>query len=65
MTTKSPGQLAYEIDCQRRPHYPANAYHASIRRKTWADLDAFARMTWERDPTPRDYAPATQKRNAA
>ena len=49
---RTPGQIAYEEDCRRRPRYD----HGPVRR-TWRQLDLTERGTWERNPTPRDYAP--------
>lgn len=45
---KSPGQLAYEEDVRRRP-----AYHDGAPRHAWAQLDAIARWSWDRNPTQR------------
>ncbi len=48
MSTKSPGQLAYEADCAADPFYPDGS-----KRKSWAELTDVARLSWERNPTPR------------
>lgn len=45
--TKTPGQLAYEEDCGRRP-----TYHDGGIRHTWAELSGPIRAGWERNPTP-------------
>lgn len=45
---KSPGQLAYEADCDARPRY-----HDGTRRPYWGDLSDPVRWSWERNPTPR------------
>lgn len=54
---RTPGQIAYEEDCRRRPRYD----HGPMRR-TWRQLDLIERGTWERNPTPRDYAPCDTAR---
>jgi hypothetical protein len=46
--TKSPGQLAYEADCASEP-----LYHDGRARRTWDQLCAVARWSWERNPTTR------------
>jgi hypothetical protein len=48
--TRTPGQLAYEADCERNPHHE----DGSLRR-TWAEIGDVARWSWERDPQPRDW----------
>ena len=48
MSTKTPGQLAYEADCDADPLYPDGS-----KRKTWAELTDVARWSWEKLPTPR------------
>lgn len=48
-TTKSAAQLAYEADVAQRP-----LYHDGSPRVGWDRLDAVARWSWERNPTPRD-----------
>lgn len=47
---QSPGQRAYEVDCQRKP-----CYHDGNTRRTWASLPEYAQWSWNRNPTPRDY----------
>jgi hypothetical protein len=47
---KTAGQIAYEIDCERAPRY-----HDATPRKAWEGLQDYARQSWERNPTPRDY----------
>lgn len=46
---RTPGQLAYEADCAVRPNY-----HTGEPRKSWADLGAVERWSWERNPTRRE-----------
>lgn len=48
MNAKTAGQTAYEADCAARP-----LYCDGTARRTWADLDDIARLSWERNPTPR------------
>lgn len=48
MDTRSPGQVAYELDCAAKPRYDDGAL-----RKTWWELDRAVRISWERNPTPR------------
>lgn len=55
---KTPGQLAYETDCERRPDY-----HDATPRRTWANLPDYARWSWERNPTPREPAKLDQLAN--
>lgn len=50
---KTPGQVAYEEDVRRKPNYPGGP----SRRVTWDQLDYSAKLSWERDPTPREYEP--------
>jgi hypothetical protein len=50
--TITPGEAAYIEDVRRRP-----TYHTGEPRLTWAQLDAWVKQSWERNPTPRDYAP--------
>lgn len=45
---KSPGQIAYESDCEIEPNYLDGA-----RRKEWDDLPPEAKASWERNPTVR------------
>ena len=44
------GEKAYQEDCRRCPKY-----HDGKQRKTWSQLNAVARLSWERNPTPRTY----------
>jgi hypothetical protein len=44
------GQIAYEEDVRRKP-----TYHTGEKRKSWHELDKPEQMTWERNPTSRDY----------
>lgn len=48
---KSPGQIAYEQDVERQPNY-----HTGEPRRSWAALGEVERWSWERNPTPREYA---------
>lgn len=50
MQNKTPGQLAYEEDLCRKPFYPSGD-----TRKTWAQLGDIERLSWEREPTPRNW----------
>jgi len=51
----TPGEFAYSEDVRRCPNY-----HTGERRPTWAQLDYHAKVSWERNPTPRDWtAPFT------
>jgi hypothetical protein len=47
---KTAGQTAYELDCLRAPRY-----HDKTERAAWDRLPEYARWSWERNPTPRDY----------
>jgi hypothetical protein len=54
--TITPGEAAYIEDVRRRPNY-----HTGEPRLTWAQLDAWVKQSWERNPTPREWnAPALQ-----
>ncbi|AZO29368.1 hypothetical protein [Mesorhizobium sp. M1B.F.Ca.ET.045.04.1.1] len=44
------GQLAYEEDCRRCPRYADQS-----PRKDWRELPDYARASWEKEPTPREY----------
>lgn len=48
LAPKSPGQIAYETELQAWPFY-----HDGAPRVAWDQLCAFARWSWERNPTPR------------
>jgi len=50
MERKTLGQIAYEEDCNRRPTYPDGS-----KRKPWSQLDSWARLSWERNPTAREW----------
>ena len=55
--TITPGEAAYIEDLRRQPIYP----HTGERRPAWAQLDAWVKQSWERNPTPREWnAPALQ-----
>lgn len=43
---KTPGQLDYEADVQKKP-----LYHTGQPRKTWAELSELTRWSWERGAT--------------
>lgn len=45
---RTPGQVAYEAELAVKP-----SYHDGTLRRTWAQLSAIARWSWERNPTPR------------
>lgn len=47
---KSPGHIAYEADLAAQP-----VYHDGGKRKTWEQLAELERLSWERNPTPRQY----------
>lgn len=51
---KTPGQLAYEADCEERPRYEDGA-----PRPSWAALDAVTRQSWELKPQPRTHGTLT------
>lgn len=46
--TKTPGQIAYEADCEIEPNYPDGG-----KRRAWDQLSDLARSSWERQPTVR------------
>lgn len=45
---KTPGQLAYEQECSLVPDY-----QHGVPRVAWEELSDIARLSWERNPTPR------------
>lgn len=47
---KTRGQLAYEQDCRIRP-----TYDRGEPRKSWDQLSAEAKWSWERNPTSRHW----------
>lgn len=49
---KTPGQIAYEAEVAKWP----NHYDGAPRR-AWGALPDWIRVTWERNPTPRDRPP--------
>lgn len=53
MGTKTRGQVAYEADCAARA-----AYDDGSKRKAWAQLGAVERLSWERNPTARQWGAA-------
>lgn len=46
----TPGELAYNEDLRHQP-----TYHTGERRPAWAALETYAKQSWERDPTPREW----------
>jgi hypothetical protein len=50
----TPGELAYNEDLRRQPIY----LHTGEPRPTWAQLDAWVKQSWERNPTPREWKQA-------
>jgi hypothetical protein len=50
--TPHPGQLAYEEDVRRKP-----AYDTGHPRIGWHQLGDVERLSWIRNPTPRDWTP--------
>jgi hypothetical protein len=51
---QTPGEIAYNEDVRRRP-----AYDKGAPRPAWATLETYAKQSWERQPTPREWnAPA-------
>lgn len=50
MRYETAGQRAYELDVSRAP-----TYHTGEPRKTWEKLGDVERLSWERNPTARQY----------
>ena len=50
MDAKTPGQIAYEQDCEWCP-----TFHDGGKRTPWERLPDYIRQTWDRDPTPREW----------
>ena len=48
MACTTAGQQAYERDVARTP-----LYHDGQPRRSWQDICAIARWSWERNPTDR------------
>jgi hypothetical protein len=48
MSARTPGRIAYESDLLRRP-----LYHDGTPRKTWDQLGAISRWSWERELVER------------
>jgi len=48
--TKTPGQIAYEADCEIEPNYADGA-----PRKTWDQIGDLARLSWELTPRVRAH----------
>ena len=46
----TPGEFAYNEDVRRRP-----TYDKGERRPAWAALETYAKQSWERNPTPREW----------
>lgn len=53
---KTAGQIAYENDLAIAP-----VYHDGTTRKSWDALPAYARESWERNPTSRTYGVAPER----
>jgi hypothetical protein len=49
----TPGEVAYREDVVRRGFYPDGQ-----PRRTWAQLSDWARSSWEKNPTARDWSEA-------
>lgn len=47
-TTKTRGQIAYELDVLARPNYDDDT-----PRPPWEKICAIAKVSWERNPTQR------------
>jgi hypothetical protein len=45
---KTPGQLAYEADLANRRTYADGSL-----RPCWENLNKYAKMSWEANPTPK------------
>lgn len=54
-TNKTAGQIAYEEDCRRMPAYKHKGVTACLR-STWDELPEIVRASWEKNPTPRNWA---------
>lgn len=52
---KALGQIAYEEDVRRFPCYQDGGI-----RPNWDELSDITRESWERNPTPREFAPIDQ-----
>ena len=46
------GKEAYEEDVRRCPIYP----HNGEQRPSWDELPDVAKCTWNKNPTPREFA---------
>ena len=51
----SPGQIAYEEDVRRKPHYHPREDGTVVPRLPWAQLGAMEKWSWEKNPTPRSW----------
>lgn len=47
---KTPGQIAYELDCEAEPNYAHGTFR---KRPAWDQLGMMGRASWEKNPTPR------------
>ena len=52
---KTPGQIAYEEDVRRKPNYHPRVDGTVRPRRTWDELDAVTKRSWEINPTPRSW----------
>ena len=50
MENMTPGERAYNIDCERKP-----TYHDGSLRLCWSQLSRHVQDSWERNPTPREW----------
>jgi len=48
--TMTPGEFAYTEDVRRRPKY-----HTGQLRPSWKELDFHVKISWEKNPKPRDW----------
>jgi hypothetical protein len=56
----TPGEIAYTEDVRRRP-----TYHTGEPRPAWAQINDWAKTSWERNPTPRDWPTPTKQERPA
>jgi hypothetical protein len=50
MSNKTPGQIAYEAELVYCPNY-----HDGSPRCPWEKLADYAKWSWEKNPTPREF----------
>ena len=50
---KTPGQIAYERDLERKPNYNRSDHGSDGPRPKCHELSEIARWSWERNPTDR------------